>query len=275
MLRCLILALALFSAPAVGAEAFAKFDGQTLSVNFRAVALEDGLRVIADETGISFKVDPGVTGTLNARFNDLPLDTAMSRLLRDYSHVVLYESTAEPPQVETVMILAEGAQQSVLPTPEPADADPTAMDEDDEPIDAQSNFLQPQPGGGTESGRTVTLKRHPSGHYVHAGLINGHPVTFMIDTGATAVALPESLAASLGIRRGSSRTVHTAAGRTLGYHARLDQVEIGVLSLDDVEAIVLPGLEIDQHVLLGMSFLARFELLQRRDILVIRELERP
>jgi len=280
MLRWLVLACILASAPATGDAASVSFDGERLSVEFRGVSLADGLRQITAETGITFKVDPSVSGSLTARFQGLPLDRAMSRLLRSYSHVLLYETVQGKDQVSAVIILAEGSQQTVFPPPGPTDEGQQLDDEDGNTSEQQPNFLKPQAldGLGTsaaQGSQMVTLRRHGSGHYVHEGRINGRGVIFVVDTGATAVALPESLASSLGIRRGASRTVLTAAGPTQGYQAKLDSVEIGGLSLRNVDAIVLPGLDLGKQVLLGMSFLAGFELLQREDVLVIRELGKP
>jgi len=278
MLRLLILVWVLTITPAVGDSSSVTFDGERLSVDFRSVALRDALEQIAAKTGITFQVDPGVTGSLSARFQDLPLDRAMSRLLRSFSHVLLYESTGNTDQVSRIMILAEGSQQTVFPPPEPAEQEEQPSDEepppeqDEIPADQQSNFLQPGTVVGEAPLREVRLRRDPSGHFTHAGRINGRAVTFLIDTGATAVALPESLAGSLGIVLGSSRSVFTAAGPTLGYQAELEVVEMGQLSLENVDAIILPGLNATRQVLLGMSFLARFELQQREDILLIREL---
>lgn len=290
MLRWLLLACIMTSAPAAGDTAGVSFDGERLSVEFRGVSLADGLRQITDETGITFKVDPGVSGSLNARFQGLPINRAIPRLLRSYSHILLYETVQGTDQVATVIILPEGSQQTNFPPPEPEDegeqpVDEQLLDDAQPPTDdtgitpeQQSNFVKPETSGsvatsGTRGSQVVKLRRHASGHYLHQGRINGHGVTFLVDTGATAVALPESLAGSLGVRRGASRTVLTAAGPTQGYQAKLEIVEIGGLSLRQVDAIILPGLELGQQVLLGMSFLAGFELLQREDVLIIRELD--
>ena len=72
-------------------------------------------------------------------------------------------------------------------------------------LDKQYNPNQSLQTRYTDEGvREVVLQRNKSGHYVTAGEINGKPVTFMLDTGATGVAIPESQAVDLGLRRGAA-----------------------------------------------------------------------
>ena len=76
---------------------------------------------------------------------------------------------------------------------------------------------------------TVVLKRNRAGHYVANGFINGQPVTFLLDTGATAVAISEHIADSLGLQRGHSYRVNTANGTTIAYDTRLDTLRLGAI----------------------------------------------
>ena len=122
-----------------------------------------------------------------------------------------------------------------------------------------------------QSGELV-LKRNRAGHYLASGSINARPVTFLVDTGATAVSLSERLGRELGLRGGAPVTLSTANGTTIGRAVRLDRVQVGPLVARDVGAIVSPGLS-DQLVLLGMSFLRRVEMIQRGDTLILRPLE--
>lgn len=121
---------------------------------------------------------------------------------------------------------------------------------------------------GTQSGELVLL-RNRAGHYVAEGEINGRHVTFLLDTGATAVALPGSLARELGVKRGPAVTVQTANGPAAGYETRLDSVRVGPIEMRDVAAIVANGMDIDT-VLLGMSFLKRVEFTQSGERLTLR-----
>lgn len=121
-----------------------------------------------------------------------------------------------------------------------------------------------------EGVREVTLQRNKFGHYVTSGEINGQPVTFLLDTGATGVAIPESVAQRLGLQRGQAYRTQTANGTAIGYATRLDQVSVGEITLQDVRAGIAPGLQTDQ-VLLGMTFLKYIEFTQRGDTLILRQ----
>jgi aspartyl protease family protein len=118
--------------------------------------------------------------------------------------------------------------------------------------------------------KEVTLKRNKFGHYVANGLINNKEVTFLLDTGATDVALSDELATTLDLRRGAYVTSQTANGTVTARQTMLSEVSIGSIRLQNVRASILPGLS-DNEVLLGMSFLKQLELIQRGNQLVIRQ----
>lgn len=128
-------------------------------------------------------------------------------------------------------------------------------------------------GGGVlqsldENGRAmVTLQRDRTGHYLADGEINGHAVLFLVDTGATDVAVSEKMARAMGLRFGPRITVMTAAGPSPAWRARLDRVRLGSLELENVRATITPGL--GREALLGMSFLQYFNLQQEGDRLVL------
>src|SRR5688500_10271178 len=84
----------------------------------------------------------------------------------------------------------------------------------------------------------VVLKRNRAGHFVASGTINGRPVTFLVDTGATQFSVPRQLAEELGLERGTPVQLMTAAGPSRGYATRLASVELASLRLDDARAIV-------------------------------------
>jgi aspartyl protease family protein len=111
------------------------------------------------------------------------------------------------------------------------------------------------------SGRqSVVLAADSRGHFIVDGAINGNPVRFLVDTGASTVALPAADAVRLGIdyRKGRRAFSSTAAGVVPIYVITLDTVKLGPIELNGVEAAVIEqGLEI---ALLGMSFLNRLEM---------------
>ncbi len=118
--------------------------------------------------------------------------------------------------------------------------------------------------------REVVLQRNKFGHYVTSGMINGRPVTFILDTGATGVAIPEAVAARIGLSRGRAFPTQTANGLSTSYMATLDTVSVGGIELSDVAAGITPGLTTEE-VLLGMSFLKHIEFTQRGDTLILRQ----
>lgn len=106
----------------------------------------------------------------------------------------------------------------------------------------------------SSEGGPVTLKRNRSGHFEAPGEINGEPVTFLLDTGATYVAVSDELAARLGLNRGRTAWFNTANGRVQGSLTQLDEVMLGGIKISNVQGSISPGMEHDT-VLLGMSFL--------------------
>jgi len=116
----------------------------------------------------------------------------------------------------------------------------------------------------------VVLEQDRNGHYEAQGTINGQPVTFLVDTGATDVALPESVARALGLDFGPRVTVMTAAGPSNAWITRLDEVTVGGIRRDNVRATITGGNF--NGILLGMSFLKHYDLQQKDGRLVIRDI---
>ena len=137
-------------------------------------------------------------------------------------------------------------------------------------LDQQNNPNQSISTLATGEFQQVVLLRNRNGHYVFDGEINRHKVTFLVDTGATITAIPGGLQRTLGLKAGPAISVSTANGLTTAYLTRLDQLAIGGIELFDVNASIIPGMEVDE-VLLGMNVLKHFELIQRGKQLIIRQ----
>lgn len=137
-------------------------------------------------------------------------------------------------------------------------------------IKNQSNPNQSVTTAYIEGSKQVTLTRNKYGHYVATGKINGQPVVFLLDTGATDVAISARLAKKLGLKQGRSFRVRTANGITTAYRTTLDSVTLGEIQLNDVPASILSNAADDQ-VLLGMSFLKHMGLIQQGNQLTIRQ----
>ncbi len=118
--------------------------------------------------------------------------------------------------------------------------------------------------------REVVLQRNRYGHYVANGEINGRTVEFLLDTGATDVSIPQSLAARLGLERGQPITYNTANGNITAYLTRIRDLRLGNIALQDIPASINPY-KGDETILLGMSFLKHLEFTQRGDTLIIRQ----
>ncbi len=122
---------------------------------------------------------------------------------------------------------------------------------------------------GDAGGQRVVLTADGRGHFISGGLINGRPVQFLVDTGATTIILGEEDARriNLPVEQGSKVGVRTANGAVTGHSLRLQSVKLGDVQVHDVAAIVLP--QAMPYVLLGNSFLTRFQMQRQNDQLTL------
>ena len=130
-------------------------------------------------------------------------------------------------------------------------------------------------------GRGRTMTRAPAaestvltadlrGHFYADGQVNGRTVRFVVDTGATLIALPAGEARRLGIdyEKGQRAGLRTANGNTTGYLVRLDTVSVGSVTLHGVDAVVMEGNGLSSP-LLGMSFLNRMDMKREGDLMTL------
>jgi len=107
------------------------------------------------------------------------------------------------------------------------------------------------------------------GHYVLDGTIDEQAVEFIVDTGATLVAIPENVAEKLGLRHLYPITVKTANGEVTGSLTRIDTLTFGQFTLHNVKAIIAPASN-DRLILLGMNVLSQFTITQQDHRLEIK-----
>ncbi len=118
---------------------------------------------------------------------------------------------------------------------------------------------------------TEQIYKDLTGMYRTIGSINGYPVGFLVDTGATAVAMSSNEAKRLGINyqlKGRAIYVNTASGQAKAFRVLLDSVGVGSIKLNNVDAVVIDGPH-PREVLLGMSFLGRVKLQNQGEIMVL------
>lgn len=126
-------------------------------------------------------------------------------------------------------------------------------------------------GGGTGGGSRIVLPADSRGHFMTQGAINGRPVTFMLDTGATSIALSAADAQRIGLDYSKAQRVqmNTANGVASGYKLRLQSVRVGDVEVYDIDAIVSP--QPMPFVLLGNSFINRFSMRRDADQMVLEK----
>ncbi|MDX1677960.1 TIGR02281 family clan AA aspartic protease [Arsukibacterium sp.] len=115
---------------------------------------------------------------------------------------------------------------------------------------------------------STVLIRNRAGHYIGTALLNGQPVDFMLDTGATTVAIAEDTAEKLGLPRGRQIQVATANGITTAYLSEIASLQLGDIVLNQVTASVVPNLG-GAEILLGMSALNQLEFRQQGNQLTL------
>jgi aspartyl protease family protein len=122
----------------------------------------------------------------------------------------------------------------------------------------------PRPGSGAGE---IVLTAGPGGHFTTLGSINGKSVEFMVDTGATSVALSQSDAARIGLdlRNGQRGFTSTANGTVPVVGVTLTSVRVGEIEVINVAAVVVPAQM--PHVLLGNSFHTRFQMRRDNDVM--------
>jgi aspartyl protease family protein len=116
---------------------------------------------------------------------------------------------------------------------------------------------------------SVQLQRNRFGHYVATGAINGQPVEFMLDTGATDVSIPVAIADKLNLKRGRPAVYQTANGPITAWRTTIADIQLGPLHVGPVTASINPG-DSTGAILLGMSFLRELDFSQQGNTLTLK-----
>jgi aspartyl protease family protein len=109
--------------------------------------------------------------------------------------------------------------------------------------------------------RRLNIRRDGRGHFATDGRIDGQRISFMVDTGASVVALNESSAARFGLRPTPNQytsRVATANGTVKAARTQIAMIDLGGLIVRDVDAMVLPDEALSEN-LLGLSFLSKLK----------------
>lgn len=224
----------------------AQAQGPRLTVQAVERPLSEILTEITATTGVVFDLKTDIDELITLQLHDEPLASALRQLLVGHDYLMLHDSVSGQRQLARVMIMAR-----------------RQTTEDSAAVVA----VEPESPPVIE----LVVRRQSGQPFMVPGRINGQAVDWLIDTGATTVALSETLGQRLGLVRGQARQISTAGGTTTGYTTVLRRVNVGELLLTNVRAIILPAMRSGQQVLLGMNALAEFELSQRGDTLVLRQ----
>jgi len=124
-------------------------------------------------------------------------------------------------------------------------------------------------GGAPVRGSRIVMNAERGGHFYSSGAINGQAVRFLVDTGATSVSigLPEAERIGLNYKTGELGRSSTANGTVTTWRVKLNSVRVGDVEIHDVDASVIPAAM--PFVLLGNSFLGRFQMKRENDQMVL------
>lgn len=125
--------------------------------------------------------------------------------------------------------------------------------------------------GSRSGGRKVVLMADGLGHFINTGSINGQTMRYMVDTGASTIAIGRADADRMGLKyqNGQSVQMSTANGIAQAWRIKLDKVRIGEVEVFGVEAVVTP--QAMPYVLLGNSFLGEFHMTRNNDQMVLEK----
>ncbi len=132
-------------------------------------------------------------------------------------------------------------------------------------IDGQ---IKPKVATSPGSSTQIEIPRSRDGHFYVAGTINGQTLTFMVDTGASMVAISQVVAQRLGLSTGRPISIGTAGGMTQGMEIAGLTLRMGGMTLNNVRIVVLPNMP--GEALLGQNVLQHMDVIQTTDRMLLR-----
>lgn len=111
----------------------------------------------------------------------------------------------------------------------------------------------------TISPHHIVLQQASNGHFIAQGAINGFKVSFLVDTGASSVVVPEHISQKINLEQGPQVPVYTAGGTKYAWMTRIESFQIEGIRLTNIRALINPFMD-DDEVLLGMSALKKLEM---------------
>lgn len=136
---------------------------------------------------------------------------------------------------------------------------------------AMDRYLQPASSVVSHDG-SLQLPRHRDGHFYVEGSINGQPVRFMVDTGASTIAVTDALAQRAGLEGGEVVQFRTANGSRMGRLVRAQSITVGTLQVRNLTVGTGYTGSSEQDALLGQNFLRQFDVRMRNDVLELSPL---
>jgi aspartyl protease family protein len=134
---------------------------------------------------------------------------------------------------------------------------------------AMTHYLKPKPVTVSATGNLI-IPRDRDGHFYAVGAINGQPITFLVDTGASLVTVSEALAQSAGLGRGVPTVFQTANGTLNGRIVNDVTVTLGPLTVSGLRVGVGLVGGVQDKALLGQGFLARFDITLSKDQMMLK-----
>lgn len=134
---------------------------------------------------------------------------------------------------------------------------------------AFEHYQRPAVGAATATGEVV-IPRSRDGHFYVDGAINGHPLIFMVDTGATTVSVDMAFARNAGLPSGRPERFSTAGGMVIGEVVSGQTVEAGGIRIEGLRVAVGIQMGSGEPALLGANFLRHVEVVQSGDRMILR-----